>query len=149
MVINFENETCRDLHSVSHRCTHGDVMMRERWGSVEDGDEFIPGVVDKLEGVKVVQVSAGDSHTAALTDIGSIYCWGIFRVSVCGLLLRNNVLHNFLSFPPSLPSPSLSPSKQDSNGAFGLVESSPSLAPQLLYSDPTNRAVKVASGTYI
>ena len=36
---------------------------------VEDGDEFKPGVVDKLEGVKVVQVSAGDSHTAALTDI--------------------------------------------------------------------------------
>ena len=30
----FKNETCHDFHSVSHRCTHGDVMMRERWGGV-------------------------------------------------------------------------------------------------------------------
>ena len=30
---------------------------------------------------KVVQVSAGDSHTAALTEDGTVYMWGSFRVS--------------------------------------------------------------------
>lgn len=30
---------------------------------------------------KVVQVSAGDSHTAALTEDGTVYLWGSFRVS--------------------------------------------------------------------
>ena len=46
-----------------------------------DGDEFGAAVVPSLSDVKVVQVSAGDSHTAALTDNGDVYCWGVFRVS--------------------------------------------------------------------
>lgn len=29
---------------------------------------------------KVVQVSAGDSHTAALTEDGRVFVWGSFRV---------------------------------------------------------------------
>ena len=29
---------------------------------------------------RVVQVSAGDSHTAALTEDGAVYLWGSFRV---------------------------------------------------------------------
>lgn len=40
---------------------------------------MIPGKVTLNE--KVVQVSAGDSHTAALTEEGSVYIWGSFRVS--------------------------------------------------------------------
>ena len=28
----------------------------------------------------LVQVAAGDSHTAALSDTGTVYAWGIFRV---------------------------------------------------------------------
>ena len=40
---------------------------------------MVPGKV-ALEG-KVVQVSAGDSHTAALTEDGTVYIWGSFRVS--------------------------------------------------------------------
>ena len=59
---------------------------------MDDGEEFNAGVVAKLEGVRVIQVSAGDSHTAALTDTGSIYCWGVFRVSGCGLLPGNWVV---------------------------------------------------------
>ena len=48
----------------------------------EEGEEFAAGEVERLSGVMVVQVSAGDSHTAALTTSGSIYCWGVFRVGV-------------------------------------------------------------------
>ena len=33
------------------------------------------------EGTKFVQLSAGDSHTLALTDEGLVYGWGCFRVS--------------------------------------------------------------------
>ena len=31
---------------------------------------------------KIVQVSAGDSHTVALSDEGKIYIWGTFRVCI-------------------------------------------------------------------
>ena len=30
----------------------------------------------------IVQISAGDSHTAALTRKGAVYAWGTFRVSL-------------------------------------------------------------------
>lgn len=53
----------------------------------EVGSEMIPGKVPLEE--KVVQVSAGDSHTAALTDDGTVYIWGAFRDNngVIGLLV--------------------------------------------------------------
>ena len=34
------------------------------------------------EGTNFVKLSAGDSHTLALTDDGLVYGWGVFRVSV-------------------------------------------------------------------
>ncbi|PIK59312.1 putative regulator of chromosome condensation [Apostichopus japonicus] len=43
----------------------------------EEGSEFTPHKVELSE--KVVQVSGGDSHTAALTDTGEVYAWGTFR----------------------------------------------------------------------
>ncbi|XP_068616457.1 regulator of chromosome condensation [Brachionichthys hirsutus] len=51
-----------------------------------EGSEMVPGKVVLDE--KVVQVSAGDSHTAALTEDGSVYVWGNFRDNngVIGLL---------------------------------------------------------------
>lgn len=45
----------------------------------EEGSEMSPGKVELEE--RVVQVSAGDSHTAALTEHGTVYVWGSFRVS--------------------------------------------------------------------
>ncbi|XP_003229442.1 regulator of chromosome condensation [Anolis carolinensis] len=52
----------------------------------EEGSESTPGLVDLKE--KVVQVSAGDSHTAALTEDGRVFIWGAFRDEngVIGLL---------------------------------------------------------------
>ncbi|KAK2168914.1 hypothetical protein LSH36_13g10022 [Paralvinella palmiformis] len=45
-----------------------------------DEDEmFSPGKVNLDH--KIIQVSAGDSHTAALTDSGHVYAWGTFRDS--------------------------------------------------------------------
>ncbi|KAL3868081.1 hypothetical protein ACJMK2_040918 [Sinanodonta woodiana] len=43
----------------------------------EEGTETRPGKVDNLP--KIVQVSAGDSHTAALSDDGRVFIWGNFR----------------------------------------------------------------------
>lgn len=50
------------------------------------GSETVPGKVELDE--RVVQVSAGDSHTAALTEDGTVYIWGAFRDSngVMGLV---------------------------------------------------------------
>ncbi|XP_017525240.1 regulator of chromosome condensation isoform X1 [Manis javanica] len=51
-----------------------------------DGSEMVPGKVELQE--KVIQVSAGDSHTAALTEDGRVFLWGSFRDNngVIGLL---------------------------------------------------------------
>ena len=52
--------------------------------TTEDGQEYEPGAVASLDQVAVVQVSAGDSHTAALAKNGNVYCWGVFRVRTGG-----------------------------------------------------------------
>ncbi|CAH1773702.1 unnamed protein product [Owenia fusiformis] len=44
----------------------------------EDGSEMSPAKVENL-GAKIIMVSAGDSHTAALADDGRVYIWGAFR----------------------------------------------------------------------
>lgn len=46
----------------------------------EDGSEMVPGKVEGLP--KIVMVSAGDSHTAALSEEGQVFFWGNFRVSI-------------------------------------------------------------------
>ncbi|XP_046387227.1 regulator of chromosome condensation-like [Ischnura elegans] len=61
---------------VTFGCNDEGALGRET--SVE-GSEFSRGRV-ALEG-KVVQVTAGDSHSAALLEDGSVYAWGAFRDS--------------------------------------------------------------------
>ena len=49
---------------------------------VEDEDECMtPGKVELPVNLRVVSVSAGDSHTAMLTHDGRVFIWGTFRVS--------------------------------------------------------------------
>jgi alpha-tubulin suppressor-like RCC1 family protein len=56
---------------------------------------------DKVElNAKIVMVSAGDSHTAALSDQGHVYIWGTFRVSYFELL------DNFRFLVSSIPAAS-------------------------------------------
>ncbi|XP_072045282.1 regulator of chromosome condensation-like [Amphiura filiformis] len=43
----------------------------------EDTEPFSPGKVPLAD--KIIQISAGDSHTAALTDEGKVFLWGTFR----------------------------------------------------------------------
>merc|ERR1712013_833665 len=45
----------------------------------EEEECFVPGQVSLP--APVVQVSAGDSHTAALTEEGKVWLWGTFRDS--------------------------------------------------------------------
>ncbi|MEE6484851.1 hypothetical protein FKM82_014075 [Ascaphus truei] len=54
--------------------------------TTEEGSETLPGKVELME--KVVQVSAGDSHTATLTEDGRVFIFGSFRDNngVIGLL---------------------------------------------------------------
>ncbi len=45
----------------------------------EDASEMLPDKVEGLEGVHVVKVSCGASHSLALTDNGEVYSWGAYR----------------------------------------------------------------------
>jgi len=45
----------------------------------EEEDTFVPGKVEI--GGKVIQISGGDSHSAALTEDGRVFAWGTFRDS--------------------------------------------------------------------
>ena len=48
--------------------------------SSNDGEEFTAGPVQDIETVNIVMVSAGDSHTMALSDKGTVFGWGTYRV---------------------------------------------------------------------
>ncbi|XP_022049124.2 regulator of chromosome condensation [Acanthochromis polyacanthus] len=70
-------------HVYSFGCNDEGALGRD---TSEEGSEMVPGKVTLDE--KVIQVSAGDSHTAALTEEGAVYIWGSFRDNngVIGLL---------------------------------------------------------------
>ncbi|MED6289551.1 Regulator of chromosome condensation [Characodon lateralis] len=70
-------------HVYTFGCNDEGALGRD---TSEEGSEMVPAKVELSE--KVVQVSAGDSHTAALTEDGSVYIWGSFRDNngVIGLL---------------------------------------------------------------
>ena len=73
-------------------CTNGDVSrltlccalcgcVVPGWGGLGHGDKTqqeLPGLVEQLaeDGHRVTQVSCGAKHTLALTDDGTVLCWG-------------------------------------------------------------------------
>ena len=64
----------------------------------EEEECFIPGKVELEQ--KVVQITAGDSHTAALTEEGEVWLWGTFRDSsgpIGGHRLISTLIQNKLS----------------------------------------------------
>lgn len=48
--------------------------------SSEDGSEYTAGIVDLPNEIFIIMVSAGDSHTVALSNKGTVYAWGTYRV---------------------------------------------------------------------
>lgn len=58
-------------------CNDDSALGRE---TVDEETAVVPGTVNIDE--KVVQITAGDSHSAALTESGKVYAWGSFRVCV-------------------------------------------------------------------
>jgi alpha-tubulin suppressor-like RCC1 family protein len=64
---------------------------------------MVPGKVELQE--KVIQVSAGDSHTAALTEDGRVFLWGSFRVSLVWKTAWDLAGKVNLWAPPNCPPP--------------------------------------------
>eukprot|EP00795_Rhopilema_esculentum_P002594 gene2594-790_t len=52
-----------------------------RTTSGENGDEYQPADIKLPSSSKIVQTSAGDSHTAVLLEDGTVLAWGTFRDS--------------------------------------------------------------------
>ena len=60
------------------------LIFRTFCRAIEDDEEgFTPGEVkitgDNDSPLKIVQISAGDSHSVALGENGKAYYWGTFR----------------------------------------------------------------------
>jgi alpha-tubulin suppressor-like RCC1 family protein len=55
------------------------------------GDNETPATAGDVNvGGSVIQISAGDTHTCALLDVGNVRCWGAGRVSTSNILAPFN-----------------------------------------------------------
>ena len=60
----------------------------------EEEENFLPQIVEIPNSTKIVEISAGDSHSAALDSVGSVFIWGVFRDSQgCLGLSTNSIQH--------------------------------------------------------
>lgn len=84
--VNFVQVTCGGMHSVAVTrngevytwgCNDDGALGRPTTG--DDGEEYLPRKVSLPENVEVVLASAGDSHTAVLSNKGEVYAWGAYR----------------------------------------------------------------------
>ena len=82
---------CLDSEGKVHSWGCNDEGALGRPTSCEE-DNFDAGVVNGIEG-KVVQITAGDCHSAALTQDGKVFGWGTFRDNngLLGFLERGNM----------------------------------------------------------
>ena len=64
------------------RETAGELWEKSSDATGVPGDAYTPGKVSfPMDTAPIVQLSAGDSHTAALTQDGSVWVWGPYRDS--------------------------------------------------------------------
>uniref|UniRef100_A0A7M5XE24 RCC1-like domain-containing protein n=1 Tax=Clytia hemisphaerica TaxID=252671 RepID=A0A7M5XE24_9CNID len=84
--IKFIQSVCGGMHTViltedgevyTFGCNDEGALGRATSGT--DDEEYYARKVALPDGVKIIQVSAGDSHTAALSDKGEVYAWGAYR----------------------------------------------------------------------
>lgn len=76
------------------RETGGELWEKSEKSTGVVGDPYVPGKVEFPKGTdRVVQISAGDSHTVALTDYGKVWAWGTYRDSsgVMGFSLQTRI----------------------------------------------------------
>lgn len=119
-----------------------------------------------LSGLNIIQVACGGMHTIALTDEGKVYTWGCndegslgrttsegeeYSPGLVSLIERVNVVQVSAGDSHSVALANNGNVYcwgifRDSNGPFGMIDSSPSYTPQLVYSSPFNKAIKTASG---
>jgi len=63
------------------RCDSGQLGIGEKWLQESDDEGLLgvsqPHLVDGFDGEKVVQVACGAFHSAAVTEKGNVYMWGI------------------------------------------------------------------------
>ncbi|XP_034934036.1 regulator of chromosome condensation-like isoform X2 [Chelonus insularis] len=72
---------------ISFGCNDEGALGRD---TSKEGSESVPGFVNLDD--KVVQITAGDSHSAALLSDGRVFAWGSFRDShgTMGLTIKGN-----------------------------------------------------------
>jgi regulator of chromosome condensation len=58
----------------------GRNTTKDEDGLTSEKSETKPGLVEGLEGLRVVKICAGDSHSVVLTESGEVFGWGTFRV---------------------------------------------------------------------
>ena len=61
-----------------------------RQATQNDDDEWFAKEVELPDNVHIAMISAGDSHSVALTRTGTVYAWGTYRVSRYILLTLTN-----------------------------------------------------------
>jgi regulator of chromosome condensation len=67
----------------------------------KDNDSYKPGRVELFSTIKVVQISAGDSHSCFLSETGKLYICGAFRngTGVMGMNKANCILFTPVAIP--------------------------------------------------
>ena len=78
IICSLDNSHCLCTQVYTWGCNDEGALGRVT--SSSGGEEFTAGPVQEMETVNVIMVSAGDSHTMALSDKGTVYGWGTYRV---------------------------------------------------------------------
>ena len=96
----FVQIVCGGMHTISltlkgdvytFGCNDESALGRK---TEEEEENFAPTIVEIPTLNRIVQISAGDSHSAALDTSGSVFIWGIFRDSQGTLGLSTDIMEH-------------------------------------------------------